>query len=82
MKRGWLLVVFGIALIVLSVLLMRGGSIVDPVLDDTGSPVMVDGRIVLRENRMKTILLNWDAWLSMGLGVTLAVAGLYRMRME
>ena len=80
MKKGWIQKSIGFALLILCGLLVRPATFLRPVFDNNGNPVVVDGRIVTHTDHVKTILANWDAWLSLGSGLVVIFSGLRSLR--
>ncbi|MCH8476225.1 MAG: hypothetical protein LAT55_13470 [Opitutales bacterium] len=79
MKRGWNYIIFGMGLLLLCGLLMRGVTIIEPVLEESGKPLVIDGKIITQKNSIKTVMANWDAWLSMIAGITFIGIGFWRL---
>ena len=59
---------------------MRGVTVLEPVLDEGGNPVVVDGKIITHKNNFKTVMVNWDAWLSLATGIGVIIIGLRNLR--
>ena len=76
MKTGWVKIFSGFALLVLGGLLLRPVTIMRPVFDSSGNPIVVDGKVATYPDHFKTTMANWDAWLSLVLGPIAIFAGM------
>ncbi len=75
MKKVWLIIVFGIVLILISPKFMYNGIYLKPMLDSNGQQIIKDGRVVYKEDKIRTAIRNRGYWFCFLGGITCILIG-------